>query len=223
MASYKFPSSRVSNGALKETVLVGILEIFAILAVSLRLWARSMKRKQLAFNDYAILVALFFCTSLLAIAITSTVWSGKGFHMHDIDPRYRSRVFVAFTAGQPVWGAANAAVKFSILHLYLTIFQDERFRRVCFGAMAVSMGYFISVFLETFLLCKPVQFNWDKTIPGACNKYAKETYVVAGALNLIIDVFIVILPMPMLFQLRIPRAKKIGLIAMFSLGAVYVV
>jgi len=70
MSSYKFPSSRVSNGALKETILCGILELIAIIVVCLRLWARRMRRKRLEFNDYAIIVALFLCTGLLAITIT---------------------------------------------------------------------------------------------------------------------------------------------------------
>jgi hypothetical protein len=146
------------------------------------------------------------------------VWSGKGFHTHDIDPEYRSRVFVAFTAGQPVWGAANTAVKLSILHLYLTIFQDKRFRRFCYAAIAVSICYCISVFLVTFLICRPVQYNWNKKIHGTCDSRAQEVYLAAGLINLTVDVFIVAMPMPMLFQLRLPTGKKVGLIAMFSLG-----
>ena len=153
---------------------------------------------------------------------TATVWSGKGFHTHDIDPAYRSRVFVAFTAGQPTWGAANAAVKLSILHLYLTIFQDVRFRIVCYAAMFVSMGYFVSVFAETFSVCRPVAYNWNKKMHGTCNPKAKEVYLAAGLINLIVDVFIVAMPMPMLFRLHIPTARKVGLIAMFSLGGMYV-
>lgn len=69
MSSYKFPSSRVSGPALKETILCGVLQLLAFLAVWLRLWARRMKRKRLEFNDYVILVAWFFCASLLGTAI----------------------------------------------------------------------------------------------------------------------------------------------------------
>ncbi|KAF2657694.1 hypothetical protein K491DRAFT_676986 [Lophiostoma macrostomum CBS 122681] len=61
----------------------------------------------------------------------------------------------------------------------------------------------------TFLLCIPVQFNWDTTIQGTCR-----------CLNLIIDMVVVALPMPMLWRLWSPIAKKIGVAAMFSLGAV---
>jgi hypothetical protein len=78
--SYKFPASRVSGPALKETVLCGVLQLLAFIAVWLRLWARRMKRKRLEFNDYAILVALFFCSSLLAIAITCEYIVERGLH-----------------------------------------------------------------------------------------------------------------------------------------------
>ncbi|KAF2197696.1 hypothetical protein GQ43DRAFT_380392 [Delitschia confertaspora ATCC 74209] len=218
---YKFPhQSRVAQGALKETVLCSVLQLLAFIAVWLRLWSRRIVGKRLEFNDYAIFVALFLTTSLLAIAITSTVWSGKGFHTHDIDPAYRNRVWVAFTAGQPVWGAGNTAIKFSILHLYLVLFQDKMFRRACYASMVISSCYFISVVLETFLVCKPVQYNWNKNIRGTCTKHAKETYLTAGILNLLIDIFIVALPLPVLFRLRIPTWKKFGLIAVFSVGTV---
>jgi hypothetical protein len=84
--------------------------------------------------------------------------------------------------------------------------------------MVVSMCYFVSVLLETFLICKPVRYNWDKTIQGTCDPRAQETYLAAGIINLIVDVFIVAMPMPMLFRLRMPTGKKVGIIAMFSLG-----
>lgn len=74
------------------------------------------------------------------------------------------------------------------------------------------------VFIETFALCKPVQFNWDKTVKGVC--YGENTaYLVAGITNLLIDIFIVVLPMPSLFRLQMTLSKRISIAAMFSLGA----
>lgn len=84
--------------------------------------------------------------------------------------------------------------------------------------MALSMGYFISVFLETFLLCQPVEFNWDKTIEGTCTNQGLA-YLLAGITNLLIDVLIVVLPMPVLWKLKLPLAQKFGISAMFGLGA----
>jgi hypothetical protein len=87
--------------------------------------------------------------------------------------------------------------------------------------MAVSIGYFWSVFLEAFLLCRPVTYNWNKTITGTCADVALA-YLFAGISNLLIDLIIVALPLPMLWKLQLPVAKKIGISAMFSIGAVFV-
>ena len=82
------------------------------------------------------------------------------------------------------------------------------------------MAYFISVILEGFVLCKPVQYGWDKSIPdGRCNG-ENIAYLVAGITNLVIDAFVVALPMPMLFRLQMSLPKKLGVAAMFSLGGV---
>jgi len=86
--------------------------------------------------------------------------------------------------------------------------------------MGISTFYFICVFLETFLLCKPVEYNWNKNIKGHCDEKVKETYLAAGIINLICDTFIIAMPMPLLFRLVLPIGKKIGLIAVFSVGAV---
>ncbi|KAI0845129.1 hypothetical protein F5Y00DRAFT_247109 [Daldinia vernicosa] len=85
--------------------------------------------------------------------------------------------------------------------------------------MGLAVAYFISVLVESFVLCTPVQYNWDKSIPGKCTNQ-DQAYLGAGITNLIIDAFIVILPMPMVFRLRMPWPKKLSIAAMFSLGAI---
>lgn len=140
--------------------------------------------------------------------------------MVEIDPRYRGRIVVVFSAGQPIWAAANTAVKFSILYLYTTLFPSQRFRYTCYATMAVSMGYFLSVLMETFLLCKPVRFNWDKTILGPCDANSLTAYIIAGTINLVIDIVVVVLPMPVLWSLHLSWPKKLGIMSMFSLGGV---
>lgn len=85
--------------------------------------------------------------------------------------------------------------------------------------MAISTTYFISVLLESFVLCEPVQYNWDKTIPnGKCHNQSLA-YLIAGITNLVIDAFIVALPLPKLYGLQIPLPKRVAIAAMFGLGA----
>ncbi|KAF2008746.1 hypothetical protein BU24DRAFT_321242, partial [Aaosphaeria arxii CBS 175.79] len=192
----------------------------AVIAIILRVWCRSLKGRSLVFNDYAVLVAFVFTSGLSAILITSVVWAGAGHHVVDISPQYRNRIFILFAAGQSSWAASNTFVKLSILHFYTVIFPSRKFRIICIAAMVISGLYFTSVLLETFLLCTPVQYNWDKTISGTCSPHSQIAYIIAGATNLVIDVFIVLLPMPILWKLQISWTKKLLVMAMFSLGAV---
>jgi hypothetical protein len=83
--------------------------------------------------------------------------------------------------------------------------------------MAVTVAYFFMVLLETFLLCKSVQYNWDKTVKGSCQG-ENTAYLVAGITNLLIDTFIVVLPMPRVFKLQVSLSRRISVAAMFSLG-----
>lgn len=77
----------------------------------------------------------------------------------------------------------------------------------------------MAVIPEGFLACKPVQFNWDKTIEGGtCSKHTRSLDLAAGAINFIVDLLISVMPIPVLSQLHICRQKKLGLIAAFSVG-----
>ncbi|KAI2607955.1 hypothetical protein GGR54DRAFT_651941 [Hypoxylon sp. NC1633] len=124
-----------------------------------------------------------------------------------------------FPAGQILWASANTCVKFSILSLYTQIFPNKRFHCMCYGTMTISVAYLISVYLELFVLCTPIQYKWDKTIPGGICEGESIAYLVAGITNLLIDVFIVALPMPIPFGLETTPLKRFGVIAMFGLGA----
>lgn len=127
------------------------------------------------------------------------------------------RIYQLFVPAQLLWAAANSCVKISILSLYTSLFPNRRFVFLCYATMVVTAAYFISVLLETFLLCKPVQFNWDKSIAGTCEGQ-NTAYLVAGITNLVIDVFVVVMPMPMLLGLRMSLRKRLSVIGMFSLG-----
>ncbi len=122
---------------------------------------------------------------------------------------------------QILWAAANTCVKASILTLYIVIFPSKRFKMVCLFTLGLSVCYFITVFLEAFLLCTPVSFTWDKSIPGQCAN-VNLAYLIAGITNLCLDALVVVLPMPMLWGLQLPFAKKAGIAGMFGLGALYV-
>lgn len=124
-------------------------------------------------------------------------------------------------SGQILWAAANTCVKLSILSLYTVLFPGRRFHVVCYGVMLVSAMYLVSVVCGAFVFCAPVRYNWDKSVAGGTCDVARQGvgFEVAGSINLVIDAFIVVLPMPKLLGLHMLLSKKMSLASMFSLGA----
>lgn len=123
-----------------------------------------------------------------------------------------------FFTGQLLWAAGNCGVKLSILHLYTTIFRGPTFKRFCYILMALSVAYMLMTILVDFLICNPVALNWDDFVQGHCGNQ-RMAYLFTGIINLLIDVGIVVLPMPLVWKLQMPVAKRVGVSAMFGLGA----
>jgi hypothetical protein len=69
----------------------------------------------------------------------------------------------------------------------------------------------------TLLICLPIKRNWDPLEPANCGKriYFWEAYAI---LHVITDVFILMLPLPLLNTLPLPRVQKVVLMAVFCLG-----
>lgn len=123
-------------------------------------------------------------------------------------------------AAEPIWSTSNSAVKISILHLYIQIFRTSSiFRQLCYAVMALTVCFNTVVVLEAFLLCRPFAYNWNRTIDGSCAD-KKKAWLSAGIINLGIDVCVMYMPLPLLWELRMPVTEKIRITAMFGVGAV---
>jgi hypothetical protein len=66
-------------------------------------------------------------------------------------------------------------------------------------------------------LCRPLRAFWDLSIKGYCfNSTALSYYV--NTSNMITDLVLFALPIPVILRVRTTRNKKIALVAIFSIG-----
>lgn len=65
--------------------------------------------------------------------------------------------------------------------------------------------------------CSPVQKAWHPGMPGKCLELLPFFYISFG-IKLVVDIVIITLPIPVLWRLKLPRGKKIGICLMFLLG-----
>lgn len=91
-------------------------------------------------------------------------------------------------------------------------------------AVYVSIAL-IGLFLLTAVIggatvCHPLQYEWDKSIPGG---YCGDLLAIVkstGALNLVTDVLALTIALPQLYRLQIPLNNKLILLATFAVGFV---
>jgi hypothetical protein len=116
-----------------------------------------------------------------------------------------------------LWAVAVNVTKASILAQYLRIFSSRLTRGFCYVLLVLLVPSVCwSVFGGTFL-CKPVAKLWDSHLPGDCMD-PRKYWLSAAGLNIGIDFTVLLLPLPSITQLRLPRKQKIDLVLMFILG-----
>jgi hypothetical protein len=109
--------------------------------------------------------------------------------------------------------------KLAILALYLRIFTIPLYRNLVYFLAFIVTATGIVCSVMTLNLCRPFPFNWDRKIPGG-SCYNESLFYRWGSLpNIITDLAILILPMPMVWKLHTSRNMKIGLTLTFLTGS----
>lgn len=84
--------------------------------------------------------------------------------------------------------------------------------------LVLSILYGLVVFLEVFLICRPMAVDWNADIDGTCGNQI-VSYLVLEVLGLLLDFTTLAVPTPCIWRLHMPLAKKITLSIFFSIGA----
>ena len=121
-------------------------------------------------------------------------------------------------ASEMLYPVAMALVKISVVHFYATIFPSRTFFRVACVVMGLAAATAVATILDAFLGCRPFAYNWDKTIHGGTCGNETLAYLIPCIINLIIDVVVVILPLPVLWTLKMRLPRKIAVMLIFSMG-----
>lgn len=113
------------------------------------------------------------------------------------------------------------ATKTSILIFYLTLSKNQQiFRWTTFATLFVVNTAGIALTFLNILQCHPVGAVFANPFPptAVCTDIV-TLYLSSSPVNIITDLAILFLPMPILTSMRLPRKQKIILIITFSFGA----
>lgn len=118
-----------------------------------------------------------------------------------------------------VWLVGNVAVKLSVLCLYHRTFTSTRFKRLLYMVMGLTTLYGISFLGAILSRCRPIDGAWNFR-PGTSCRDSRVEDVASTILSLCIGLIIILLPIPMLWSLRIEPYKRIALSLVFGIGMI---
>ncbi|OAG11698.1 uncharacterized protein CC84DRAFT_1254107 [Paraphaeosphaeria sporulosa] len=217
-------------GPTVETTAFSLASISTIV-VLLRFYCRIWIVKKLKSYDYLIAGAVV-CTWGLCVINHYQVLYGTGSGAWPADLPPPSAEFTlngvlgaakAWYGYQIVYLLVPALVKLSILVFYLTIATHRPFRTIVYWAIAFVTTYsIIMIIVNAFECPRKPSLVFEPEIFVMREQWhcfnLTALYFSQSALNIFSDLFILVLPLPILVKLHMPTIKRICLLIVFSVG-----
>ncbi|OAT12111.1 hypothetical protein BDBG_07502 [Blastomyces gilchristii SLH14081] len=190
----------------------------AVIAVALRFYTRTkIQNFAIKIDDWLILLSLFSVTCSFVLAIIGGNY-GLGRHVWVI-PLSDVMILIKIHYIYMFLYILNVPlIKFSILLFYRRIFGMNWTMWVCFF---LSGGYYIACTVTLLVSCQPISYYWtqvEDAKSGRCLFHPHVFYLGNAAANVATDVLILLVPIPLIWRLQMPRTKKILVSSLFLLG-----
>ncbi|TVY85526.1 Satratoxin biosynthesis SC1 cluster protein [Lachnellula suecica] len=196
------------------SIVFTTLALFSVIA---RLVARILVLR-IAGRDEAAIIAAMICSLALLVATVGETSRGLGRHESEINQKDAQDLRKYLFTSVVFYHATLGLTKTSIIFQYLRVFYDTPIRIACWAVLTIVSFYSISAVSTSIFTCRPVAAFWDKSIEGDCFKTGGFLYFFHPSFNILTDLVLITLPLPMLSTLSLPRKQKIGLMLVFTLG-----
>lgn len=123
----------------------------------------------------------------------------------------------SFYSSIVVYNVAVCLTKMSILLQYRRLFANRTMQIATLLGLGFLAAWTVVLALLLTLVCIPVAAFWDRSIEGRCLDAPTIWYIMAGV-NLVTDFGTLIMPMPVIKSLQLPRRQKMMLMGVFCLG-----
>ncbi|KAI0890244.1 uncharacterized protein GGS22DRAFT_150402 [Annulohypoxylon maeteangense] len=197
--------------------VVCIVCTVATVSVGLRFYTRSCILKQLGADDYLIFIAWAFALAT-GISQSMNTRNGLGRHVWDLGSVVELRNYLkGFYVSIILYNTGLLFVKLAFLTQYYRVFSLKNMRLTFIAAMIIIGCWSLSQIIVAIFICDPVDGFWKQSADSKCIPNYPQWYINAAG-NITTDIVIFVLPLPILRHLHMPRAQRLVLIGIFSLG-----
>ncbi|KAK3373130.1 hypothetical protein B0T24DRAFT_250336 [Lasiosphaeria ovina] len=220
------PPGQTSNFVDPETlhpIVLGVAIATMIVmtaAVTIRVYTKAFVMRDMRFEEYFAIVAT--AGIILWDAIFIHV-SFHGFTRHLWDVRYVDvhhlsyMNYLAEISNSLTMFAAKCSILLQLKRLFCTGQSRDAIYWAIHALMFLDAAYYTSAVFTFVFQCNPREKTWNPLMEGTCINVAAAT-VVAGAVNLFLDLGILLVPFWAICHLQLPLKRKLGISAVFGVG-----
>ncbi|KAM0323242.1 hypothetical protein ACHAQA_008833 [Verticillium albo-atrum] len=181
---------------MEHYLIFGILGPLAFIALVQRFYTKMFLAKGLQIDD-----------AFMFLAWVSSVATQAG-------------MITYVTAG--IFMLCNGFTKLSLLTFYLHLSPQRWWRVAVWTSIVIVALYTIIITIMLFVHCTPVSKAYDVLmVEGKCINVG-ILYIATAVSNIITDILLFVLPIPMVVRLRMGIFPKVGAIVIFAIGSMTV-
>lgn len=199
------------------TALCIVMIILSIVAVTLRVWSRLLSRNQrFWWDDWFAIASLPFLLGILSVTL-AWISIGLGHHASQVSDE---NIVLGFKYRYAIGNLYHFGItlpKYSAICFYIRVFtwrSSTLFRINTLVVAGLVTAWLLFAVPSTVFQCTPIRKGWLPLTPGRCLD-ANQWFLGSTISSVIIDVYIMLLPIPVLWNLHTGHARKMVLTGFF--------
>ncbi|KAK8029248.1 hypothetical protein PG991_006304 [Apiospora marii] len=215
------PANPAAAGASRAPLVKGVA-IFCMLVLttitSLRLYTRRCLVRVVGLDDYLAVVAWL---SVIIVGTLYMVHTNYGLGHHIWEPMSPARLMTSlelvFVEGV-MYNISLMAIKIALFAQYYRLIAQTEYRVPCLVLAALVVAWCLGMVFIVVFGCYPVQAAWDFTITEKDCTTASHGIVI-GIGNIITDFILIMLPVPIVWTLKMKTSQKLAILGIFGIGS----
>ncbi|KAF1974689.1 hypothetical protein BU23DRAFT_530988 [Bimuria novae-zelandiae CBS 107.79] len=193
-----------------------VFTVFAFLFVMLRMYTRLFMVRAIGVEDYCIVASMIFSIGFTT-CIGVQVRYGLGKHHTDLtDSGELIKMMKAFYVSIIAYNLSLSFTKVSILLQYRRVFTKPKFVMAVWITFAIVIVYSVWAALGSVFQCLPISAFWTQDHSKCIDQFV--AWFFNASANIVSDLVIIILPMPVIRDLNLRRRQKNLLMGVFAVG-----
>ena len=209
--------SQVTTVRVTNIVLGSISAVCVILrTVYMIFWSAA----EIGWDDFLIIAVLIVGVPQTIITDRGTTANGLGRDIWTVPPENITTFLRYFFVMEVLYFFILMLLKLTLLFFFLRIFPARKMRHIIWATITFTLLWGMACIIAAIFQCNPISFSWDRwdgEHKGQCVDINALGWSNA-AISIVLDVWMLALPLYQVFQLKLSWKKKISVTLMFCVG-----